>query len=219
MAILSVEVLRSILIEHRLSGAPAREAPAPPPPPTTTRAGMARAEAARPFYRLGLELGAAIVASLDGVGPAILPVARLDWAVGSWLALQGELAGFGSRPEVSTAAGSARIAQQYALLGVCTCAPSARRLRPTVALSAGALHTSADGQAAAPAQGHSVERWSFLLQASLGARLSLFDRYELALAAQAQVAEPYVAVYVVDTVAATVGRPDLLLTATVGGWL
>jgi len=112
----------------------------------------------------------------------------------------------------------AQVAQQYALLGLCACAPAPRRLRPTLALSAGLLHTSAEGRADPPAQGHAVAQWSLLLQASLGARLTFLERYEVALAAQAQLAQPYVAVYAGEPAATTLGRPTFVLTLAVGGW-
>ena len=81
------------------------------------------------------------------------------------------------------------------------------------------LRTAIDGQAEAPATAHFVERWSFLLDGSLGARMRLPGRYYLTLAAHVQVAEPYVAIHIADTVVATTGYPNLLFSLTVGAWL
>ncbi len=148
--------------------------------------------------RIGFELGAAVLASLDGVGPAILPLVRFDVALGPWLGLQVEAAGFGTRPTVGTPGASARVAQQYALLGACLCAPSMARLRPVVGLSAGALRTAADGEAESPLQGHSVAQWSFVVEASAGARLRLAKRTHLTAAVHVQFAEPYVDIRVVN---------------------
>ena len=150
-----------------------------------------------------------------------MPIVRAGWAARSsaWFELQGALAGFGSRPTVTSAAGSARVAQQYAVLGGCYCVRSARALQPMVALSAGVLRTAIDGQADAPATAHFIERWAFLLDASVGARLRLPGHYHLTLAAHAQVAAPYVAIHFVDTLVATSGRPNLGLSLTVGAWL
>lgn len=213
LAIRSVDVLRSILVESRLNGAAARQ---PPPPGTVARAETTDPQT--PRGRVGLALGAALLSSFDGGATAVAPLIRLEWAPRTLLALQLEAAGLGSRPEIATQAGSARVSQQYLLVGLCACAPAPRRLRPTFALSAGALHTSADGSAQPPAQGHTVAQWSLLLQATVGARLVFLDRYELSLAAHAQLAQPYVAVYVGDTAAATLGRPTFALTLTLGGW-
>ena len=161
LAIRSIDLLRSLLLEGELAGASRRPAPA-----AVAAAGVAPAPATgvvatggapgRAGARIGFELGAAVLASLDGVGPALLPLVRLDAALGPWLGLQVEAAGFGTRPTVGTPGASARVAQQYALLGACLCAPSAGRLRPVVGLAAGALRTAADGEADSPLQGHSV---------------------------------------------------------------
>jgi hypothetical protein len=120
---------------------------------------------------------------------------------------------------VTTTNGTARIAQQYGMLGGCICAPPARPIGLTVALSAGALRTTIDGQADAPAQGHFIERWSLVLDGSVGARLRLPGRYHLTMAAHVQVAEPYVAIYFMNSRVATTGRPNLLVSLTVGAWL
>jgi len=224
MAIRSVEVLRSSLIEAGLvetTGDAAGPRASAPIVRSEEVIGKAPAPSPRPegSLQLGLELGAAlIVPSFDGVGPAIAPLVRVNGDIAGPVALQIEAAGFGSRPEVGNSTGSARIAEQHAVAGVCTCGPSARRLRPTVALLAGVSHTSVDGRAEAPAKGHAVAQWSLLLQASLGVRMVAFSRYEVALAVHAQVAEPYVAVYVGDEAIATLGRPTLGATLTFGGW-
>lgn len=157
--------------------------------------------------------------SLDGVGPAVLPILRVDWAARSWLVAQATLAGLGSRPTVTTTVGSARVAQQYGALGGCYRFRPDQRLRPFFALAAGVLHTSVEGQPGLGAETHAVDQWSFLLDGSLGAGVRLYRRYYLTLAAHVQMAEPYVAIHFVDAVVATSGRPNLLLTLTLGAWL
>jgi hypothetical protein len=220
LAIRAIEVLRSSFLEIDLAarqrlGEPAPKTPTPPPILPAVRT----SEPPPPSERLGLELGAAALTSLDGVGPAIMPLLRLGWAVRPWIALQAETAGFGTRPEVATTAGNARVAQHYALLGGCLRSGSRQRLQPFLSLSAGALRTSVEGQADSPRQGHTETQWSFLLDGSLGAAVRLSGRYYLTLAAHAQIAAPYVAIHFVDTLVATSGRPNLLLTLTVGAWL
>ncbi|HEX2657555.1 MAG TPA: hypothetical protein VHU40_04760 [Polyangia bacterium] len=221
LSIRCVEVLRSILAERTLGKVPLRQEPATPEPPPTVAAPLealpAPADGPR---RLGLELGATLVTTLDSVAPSISPLLRANWVVGDVLALQMEGAALGSRAGFAAAGGSARLSQQFALAGVCACWPSSRRrLRPTFALSVGALHSAVTGQAEAPAEGHGLSAWSLLVQASAGVRVALAPRYELSLAAHAQFAQPYVVVYVVDQAVATVGRPGLGLSLTLGGWL
>jgi hypothetical protein len=169
--------------------------------------------------RVGLEVGAVAMMSLDGLGPAVLPTVRVGWAASPWLVIQASAAGLGSRSAVATPAGNARVAQQYAVLGGFYRHHSTQRLWPFFGLAAGVLRTSVEGQAGWGTGGHTAERWSALLDASLGAGLLLYGRSYLTLAAHAQVAEPYVAIHIVDTVGATSGRPNLLLTLTVGAWL
>jgi hypothetical protein len=166
-----------------------------------------------------LEAGAAVLTSLDGVGPAILPIARFDWAASPWLVVQAALAGLGSSPTIATPLGTARIAQQYGVLGGGYRFGPDQWLWPFLALSAGALRTSVEGQAESPWLGHAVDQWSLLLDAGLGAGLRLPGRYYLTLAAHVHMAEPYVTIYFVDRVVATSGRPNLALTLTVGAWL
>ncbi len=204
LAIRAVDLLRSRLIERDLDRVP--------PPESAGSREPARA-------RVGLALGGAVLTSLGGVGPALLPMVRIEAAPGRLLALQAELAGLGTRPEIGGSGDGARVAQQYGLLGVCACAPTPSRVRWVVALSAGAMRTTAEGQADAPLEAHSVAHWSFLLEASAGARVRLGGRAHLTLAAHLQVAQPYVEVRVANAGSATTGRPNALLTVAVGEWL
>lgn len=217
LAIRAVEVLRSTFLEQDMAArrrqAEALQEPGPATPPP-----VALGEPAERPERVGVAVGLAGLTSLDGVGPAVLPMARLDWAARPWLVTQAALAGLGSRPEVATTAGTARVAQQYGTLGGRLRLRSESRLTPFVALSSGVLRTSVEGQAEAPRQGQGAEQWSLLLDGSVGAELHLPERYSLTLAGHAQWAEPYVAIHFVDSVVATTGRPNLALSLTVGVW-
>ncbi|HEX7599084.1 MAG TPA: hypothetical protein VF518_12785, partial [Polyangia bacterium] len=135
------------------------------------------------------------------------------------LVIQASAAGWGSRSTVATPAGSARVAQQYALLGGRYRLRSMQRLQPFIGLAAGALRTAVAGQDGLSTGDHAAARWSGLIDVSVGTGLRLFGRWHLTLAAHAQLAEPYVAIHVVDRVGATSGRPNLGLTLTVGAWL
>ena len=213
LAIRAIDLLRSLLMERELADA------SPPPTPAATAVVATDAAPGRADARFGFGLGAAAMASLDGVGTALLPLIRLETALNPWLGLDVEAAGFGTRPTVGTPGASARVAQQYAVAGACLCALSTARLRPVVGLSAGALRTAADGEAASPLQGHSLSQWSLLLEASAGARLRLGTRAHLTVAVHVQLAEPYVDIRVVNAGSATSGRPNLLVSLAVGEWL
>jgi hypothetical protein len=218
LALRAVEALRGGLLEMDLAARRRRDATGASPSPLTAHAGAASTPP--PVReRLGLEAGATALASLDGVGPAVLPLVRVGFALRSWLVVQAALAGAGSRPTVATTGGSVRVAQQFGVLGACYRLGSDRRLWPFFSLAAGALHTSAAGQTGATAEGRTVDQWSLLLDGALGAGFRLHGRYFLTLAAHVQLAEPYVAIHFVDAAVATSGRPNLLLTLTVGAWL
>jgi hypothetical protein len=214
LALRTIEALRAGLLQidwaqrrRRTPAQPALAAPA---------AGETRDDIGE---RVGLEIGAALMMSPDGLGPAVLPTLEVGWAARRWLLLQVATAGLGSRSTLATAAGEARVAQQFALLGGQYHASPRRRLWPFLGLAAGVLRTSVTGLSGSGTGGHSAERWSGVLDVGLGTGLRLYGRSYLTLSAHAQFAAPYVAVYVVDTLGATSGRPNLMLTLTMGAWL
>jgi len=226
LAIRAVEVLRSTFLEHDMIARRHAGGPSPSPTPASTpsaprapSAPSARQKLAIDDRRIGIELGAAALSSLDGLGFAIAPLSRLGWRVRPGFVLQVSFAGLGTRPTATTREGSARITQEYGTLGGWFGLHSHGRLRSFCTLSTGVLHTSIEGQAVAPRQAHDASRWSLLLEGSLGERLHLSESYYLTFAAHVQLAAPYVAVHIVDTVAATSGRPNLALTLTAGAWL
>jgi hypothetical protein len=219
LAIRAIELLRSSFLEIDLAARDRRSEPgAAAPPPTVVRF----VETARPERqpeRFAVEVGGAAVMSLDGIGPAVLPIVRFDWVLGPWFTTQVALSGLGTRPSVADQTGSAQVAQGYGLLGGSVRFRAGARVRPFAVLSAGVLRTAVEGRADAPNQGRSVGQWSFLADAGLGALVRLPDRFYVSLAAHAQLAEPYLAVRFLGQVVATSGRPNLLLVATIGAWL
>jgi hypothetical protein len=218
LAIRAIDALRARLAEIDLAAKERHTArPAGQPPPTVAESPPRTSSAA--MGHVDLQAGAAMLSSIDGVGPALMPIVRIGWSARPWLELQATVAGFGSRPAIVSTRGSARVDQEYAVVGAGTCARAGRTLQPCVAFAGGVLRTAIDGEADAPADAHFVERWSFLLDAGAGARLNLPGRYHLTLAAHVQVAEPYIAIHVVDTLVATSGRPNVLLSLTLGAWL
>lgn len=218
LAIRAVELLRSIFLAQAMAARPRpREVAAAPPTatqrPTATLAPNTRSE------RFGVELGAVALFGVGGIGPGISPILIGDWAVHPRLVIQAAVAGLGSRPTVTTAAGNARIGQEYAVLGGSYRFLPDAPLQAFASLSAGALRLSVDGHADLPRHGHSEHQWSVMLDASLGLLLRLSERYFLALAGHVQMAETYAAIYFEDAAVATTGRPNLALSLTLGAWL
>lgn len=211
LAIRAIDVVRSRLIEMDLASKKKQRASA--------TSAKAQIPSAHSVERLGLAAGAAVLTSLDGVGPAILPLLRVEWALHSRLSLQTTLAALGSRPSVASATGNTRVSQAYGVLGLCYCLRSEPGITPFAAVAAGALRTSLEGEANAPALGHTVNQWSFLLESSVGARWRLPGPFYVALAAQAHLAEPYVSIHFVDRAVASTGRPNLIFALTAGAWL
>jgi hypothetical protein len=64
-----------------------------------------------------------------------------------------------------------------------------------------------------------VGNWSFLVDVGLDVARHLPEPLFLSLGAHAQLAEPYVGVRLAEAIVATSGRPNLVMTATVGAWL
>jgi hypothetical protein len=219
LAIRAIEVLRSGLHETSFLRRSASSDNPSAKPLTDPSAPGEATKPANDSERLGLEVGAAAVTSLDGVGPAILPMLRLDFALTPTLLVQSTLAGLGTSSTVATMTGNALVAQQHGLVGGYYRLGSGPLLWPSVALSAGVLRTSVEGNASPPNLGHSTDDWSFLFDASLGAELRLHGHFFLTVAAHAQLTEPYVAIHFLSAVIATTGHPNLVLTLTVGAWL
>jgi hypothetical protein len=218
LALRAVEALRAGLLEIDWAARKRRHEPSATPPTASVPADKTP-DPERRDERVGLDLGAAAVISLDGLGPAVLPTLNLGWAARPSLVILASAAGWGSKSTVATTAGTARVAQQYALLGARYRFRSARSLWPFLGFGVGVLRTRVEGQSGWGTGGQTLEQWSGLIDMSLGAGLRLHGRTYLTLAAHAQLADPYVAVHIVDRVGATSGRPNLLLTLTVGAWL
>jgi len=211
LAIHAIEVLRSSFLSEELK---------PPARPVTSSEPTDREPALPPAprRRIGLELGATALTGPGGVGLAILPLLRFDFGLDRRFALHATLAGFGTRGSVEAPEGGVRVEQQFGSLGACYCPEASSTLEPIIALGAGFLHTAVEGRAAPPDVAHRAGGWSFLAEGSAGVRLSLTPRYFLTLSGHAQLAQPYVAIHVLDSVVATSGRPNLLFTITLGAW-
>jgi len=218
LAIQAVELLRASFLEIDLSSksSPAQAKGAPPP---TVVHFVEHDRKSEPSERFGVELGGAAIIGLGGVGPAITPIARFDWAIRPWFIAHVTAAGMGSRSTVEAAAGIAQVSQAFALLGAGYHFKGGRRLTPFISLAVGALHTSVEGRAVNPYQGNNADQWSLLLDSEFGAVVPLQDRLYFSLSAHAQVGEPYPAIRFAGAGVATAARPNVLLTLTMGAWL
>jgi hypothetical protein len=218
LAIRAIELLRSSFLEIRLAPGERRDQKAAAPSPTVVRFVAMDDVKARP-ERLGIEVGAAAVMGFDGVGAALLPVVRFDWAFTPRFLGEITLGGLGTRSTVEAGLDSAEVAQEYGLAGGCYRWRVDATVQPFFSLALGALHTSVEGRANAPNLSQSDQTWSLLLDGGFGTWVSLRDRFHLAVAAHLQMAEPYLGVRFAGSVVATSARPNVLLTLTMGAWL
>jgi hypothetical protein len=218
LAIRTIELLRSSFLASGISGAK-RVPRSNSRPKAASTLPVEPVDAALPHASVGVEFGATVLIGTDGIGPALMPVVAVDWMPYSWLSVRGETAGFGSRPTVSSEAGSATLAQQSGVFGVGLRLHAGPMISPFACFSAGTLRTTVQGDATPPKQEHDANQWSLLLDGSMGARLRLSQRYYLTFATHVQFAEPYVAIRLLEERVATSGRPNLALTVTVGAWL
>ena len=92
LAIRAIELLRSSFLEIDLAAHDRRNEPGAAPPPAVVHF-VETERLARNPERFGVEVGGAAVMSLDGVGPALLPLVRFDWSLRSWFLVQAALAG------------------------------------------------------------------------------------------------------------------------------
>lgn len=214
----AVEALRAGLLQIDWAARKKREEPIAKPPVTIVPSEETHARG-KHDERIGIDLGATAVMSLDGLGPAVLPTLNLGWLAAPSLVIHASAAGLGCRSTVTSTAGSAEVAQQYALVGARYRLRPARRLWPFLGAAAGALRTRVEGQSGPGTTGQDLVQWSALLDMNAGAGLGLHGNIYVTVAAHVQFADPYVRVHIADGVAATSGRPNLLLTLTVGAWL
>ena len=85
-------------------------------------------------------------------------------------------------------------------------------IRPIVSLGAGALNVAVVGTGAAPYEGREPQRWSAAFDGGVGVAFAVGSRAALVTELHALLASPHPVVRFVDTRAATIGYPSLILT-------
>jgi len=215
LSIRALELLRATALELAIDSEGARRLQAAAEPNRTIEAAVhpAAPAAAAADGAVAVDMGVGMLHSIDGPPPAVIPVGRIRVRVWRWLAARVSVAGLGSRPRVDSRYGSATLSQSLALLELAG-VRSGKRVRLAASLGVGALDVSVAGIGAAPYEGRDSQRLSAAFGGGLGVAFAIGSRAALATEIQALVASPHPIVRFVDTPAATVGYPSLLLTVT-----
>ncbi len=214
LAARALELLRatalelSIEIEH----APGSQEP-PEPRPEADLPPRPSPRAAAPETPIVVAaMGVGIWNSIEGPPPAVTAFGRVGLRLSDWAWARVGVAGLGSRPRVESAYGSATLSLSMALAEFAAVFRHDKRVRPTLSLGAGVLNVAVVGTGAAPYEGRGPQRWSAAFDGGVGVAFAVGSRAALVTELHALLASPHPVVRFVDTRAATIGYPSLILT-------
>jgi hypothetical protein len=221
LAVRAVDLLRASLLELLTTprAVPATVAPALETQQAQASSFARRALPSEPSRDFCAEAGMGMLTSLSGIGPAFMPVARVQHVLVRPLRLRLGVAGLGTEPRVTSTRASARVSQDTAELELLVTAWSGRDLSLSGSIGGGLLHTGVDGQAEWPYRARQSGLWSALLDLGAGLGLTLSSRFDLIFETHALVAEPHPVVRFIAEERARSGFPSLFETLTVAGWL
>jgi hypothetical protein len=219
LAVRAVELLRASFLELAIGEGRRTTSPTLPATPSVVRRWVAEGLESEPRWGWGVELGGGVVGSFEGLGPAFLPLARLEASFRGRYLVRLTGAGFGPPTTVAVPSGRAEISQELILADGAFVFRHGRRLQPVLVIGAGAMHIAAEGIVSFPYAGRSDQRWAFAAAAGAGIRLHLHRRFELAVEADAVGVWPHPVVRFFNDEVARGGRPSLLGGVTLIGWL
>jgi hypothetical protein len=160
------------------------------------------------------------MASPGTVSPAVLSFGRLRFAPIPPMEVRVAFAGLGTAPRVTGPHDtSAMVAQILGLAELAWLPWPGLRARPVFSLGAGVLHVAVDGEASFPYQGTGSSAWSLALDAGVGVEVRAAPHFGVALETHAFVGQPTPVVRFLDEQTTLVGRPGLLGSLTLVGWL
>jgi hypothetical protein len=224
LSVRAVELLRASFLELAITSRPRPDvvdAPVVPVAPALTRFATQPLVDAEPDWKWAFEVGAGGIGAASGLGgmlAELLPVARIERALGVRLCARVTFAGLGTKARVDVMGGYADVAQTVALAEALFRFRRGHRIEPIVSIGAGMLRVSAEGHVSEPYEGAGGWRTSAAADAGVGVRVPLRRRrLELGVELHALVAEPYPVVRFFDTDVARAGRPTLLAAVTLLG--
>jgi hypothetical protein len=202
-----VETLRTVVSESHTP--PKAEKPTQPSEPPV-----------RPHPKWAIEAGLGMLASFQGLGPSIAPLGRLRFAAAAPLQLRATAAWLGTQPSVEATTGTATVEQGVAVLECIGQPWQASRIRPSLSLGAGVYYLGVTGHGATPpSQDLRSNAFHVAFDGGLGAAALLGPDLELQLEIHGLVTAPGFALRILDAVPAYVGRPSILGTITLVGWI
>jgi hypothetical protein len=219
LSVRAVELLRASFVELSIM-AQRPPAAAAPQAQTATRWADRAIEERQRTWSYGLELGGSVLQSAT-IGPALLPLVRIERAFGDSVLARLSAAGLGAPVRVATAAGNAAdVTQSLLLADACWRFRAGRRVQPLISAGAGALRFTAAGPGAPPAyEADGGTRWAAALDIGGGTRLSLWRRLEVSAEIHAIVADPSPTVRFLSNEVGRAGRPSAMASLTVLGGL
>jgi hypothetical protein len=224
LSVRAVELLRASFLELAITSRPRPDvvdAPVLPVEPVIKRFATEPLAEAEPDWKWAFEVGAGGIGAASGLGGVLaelLPVARIERALGTRLCARVTFAGLGTQSRVDIPGGFADVSQTVVLAEALFRFRRGRRIEPVVSVGAGMLRLAAEGHVSAPYTGTGGWRAAAAADAGVGVRVPLRPRrLELGIEVHALLAEPYPVVRFFDTDVARAGRPTLLAAVTLLG--
>ena len=203
-----VESLRAAMAIPKATNVPPPPQPRPQSPPASPRE-----------LRVILDGGIGVLTSLQGIGPAVLPVLRLGASTDRHWSVRATVAWLGTRPTVVAPTGSASIEQGIAILEGVVSPWTTFAVRPRGTLGLGTYYLRANGSGVSPFNGAQNAAVAFAAAGGLGIAAAVAPSYDLALDVQAIVTAPGLAVRFLDDNSVRAGRPEIFATLTISGSL
>ncbi|MDP8999506.1 MAG: hypothetical protein M3O46_05285 [Myxococcota bacterium] len=171
--------------------------------------------------RWGIEAGLGVLGSFQGAGASIAPLARLRFAVNRNFQLRATASWFGTQPHVtsSNGTGTATIEQGVAVVECVARFWRSRWFRPELSMGGGTYYVATNGNGVAPYPSKQSSGFAAAIDAGLGVGTPIGAHFELLLELHAIVTAPGIAIRFLDADAARIGRPSLLSTLSLAGWI
>jgi hypothetical protein len=227
LAVRAVELLKASLAELWVQPAPPPPAlPNPVPYPAEAPSQPLRVEKPRSAIRRpafaagpGVGVGVGLLDGFIGGAPAVwAPVLLISYGWDTGLALALDVHGLGPTAVLNAPVGTARVEEQFGTLDVVKTWWPRWPVVPFARAGVGAQHVHVGGEASSPSfEGTTVDYWSPLTSAGLGAALPVYSTLSLVVQASAVIAWPPTEVRIAEVDAGRFGGPSLLLDAHVFG--